>query len=221
VRIGQQQPALHGDHEEADLSVWIESLDEVAAVTHGSEPTLNGIGPGGQPFSQDGGCCDLAIRGLTNEGADRTATFRTSFDLEIDERGAWCPYCNLTLRAYENDLVPELSARGAGLIAITVQKPEGLEAMRESNALSFGAYSDHTGTVIDALGIWTSPSDEVAAIQEQFDLKIPEMSVEGSYRVPMPTTLIVDRDGVIRFIDVHPNVSTRTEVADILEGRSA
>ena len=136
-------------------------------------------------------------------------------------RGAWCPYCNLTLRAYENDLVPELTARGAGLIAITVQKPEGLEAMRESNALSFGAYSDHTGAVIDALGIWTSPSDEVAAIQEQFDLKVPEMSVEGSYRVPMPTTLIVDRDGVIRFIDVHPNFSTRTEVADILEGLSA
>jgi len=47
------------------------------------------------------------------------------------------------------------------------------------------------------------------------------MSVEGSYRVPMPTTLIVDRDGVIRFIDVHPNFSTRTEVADILEGLSA
>jgi len=28
--------------------------------------------------------------------------------------------------------------------------------------------------------------------------------------------LILDRDGVIRWIDVHPNYTTRTESADIL-----
>lgn len=61
----------------------------------------------------------------------------------------------------------------------------------------------------------------MAAIEEQFDLKILEMSVEGSYRVPMPTTLIVDQGGIITFLDVHPNFSTRTEVATILEGLSA
>jgi hypothetical protein len=32
----------------------------------------------------------------------------------------------------------------------------------------------------------------------------------------MPTTLIVDRTGLISFIDVRPNFTDRTEVADIL-----
>jgi alkyl hydroperoxide reductase subunit AhpC len=32
----------------------------------------------------------------------------------------------------------------------------------------------------------------------------------------MPTVVIVDATGVIRWIDVHPNYTTRTEVSDIL-----
>ena len=27
-------------------------------------------------------------------------------------RGAWCPYCNLTLRTYEQELLPGLRERG-------------------------------------------------------------------------------------------------------------
>src|SRR5262249_54027021 len=39
-------------------------------------------------------------------------------------RGGWCPYCNLTLRAYQEDLVPVLDDRGIRLIAVSPQKPD-------------------------------------------------------------------------------------------------
>ena len=32
----------------------------------------------------------------------------------------------------------------------------------------------------------------------------------------MPTVLIVDRDHVVRFVDIHPDYTGRTEVNDIL-----
>src|SRR5260370_33174627 len=32
-------------------------------------------------------------------------------------RGAWCPYCNITLRTYQADLVPALGQRGFALLA--------------------------------------------------------------------------------------------------------
>ena len=35
-------------------------------------------------------------------------------------------------------------------------------------------------------------------------------------RKEMPTTVVVDITGVIRWIDVHPNYTTRSEVPDIL-----
>ena len=131
-------------------------------------------------------------------------------------RGSWCPYCNLTLRAYEHDLVPALAEHNVGFVALTIQKPEGLETMVSSNQLSFTAYSDHTGGLIDALGVWTTPADDAAATQAAFGLGVPEGNVDGTTRMPMPTTLVVSRDGTITFIDVHPDFTTRTEVSEIL-----
>jgi alkyl hydroperoxide reductase subunit AhpC len=32
----------------------------------------------------------------------------------------------------------------------------------------------------------------------------------------MPTVLIIDRDHVVRFVDIHPDYTSRTEVNDIL-----
>jgi alkyl hydroperoxide reductase subunit AhpC len=32
----------------------------------------------------------------------------------------------------------------------------------------------------------------------------------------MPTVLIVDRDHIVRFVDIHPDYTGRTETSDIL-----
>jgi alkyl hydroperoxide reductase subunit AhpC len=47
-------------------------------------------------------------------------------------------------------------------------------------------------------------------------LNLPEVKADGTYGIPMPTVVIIDPNGVIRWIDVHPNYTTRTEVSDIL-----
>ena len=39
-------------------------------------------------------------------------------------RGGWCPYCNLALRTYQRELLPELDAFGARLVAISPQSPD-------------------------------------------------------------------------------------------------
>jgi thiol-disulfide isomerase/thioredoxin len=38
-------------------------------------------------------------------------------------RGGWCPYCNLELKAYQ-DILPEIVAAGASLVAISPEKPD-------------------------------------------------------------------------------------------------
>jgi hypothetical protein len=37
----------------------------------------------------------------------------------------------------------------------------------------------------------------------------------------MPTVVVVDAEGIIRWIDVHPNYSTRSEPEDILAAVTA
>jgi peroxiredoxin len=130
-------------------------------------------------------------------------------------RGAWCPYCNITLKTYQEDLVPLLAGRNVNLIAISTQKPDGQKAMSEKHTLTFKVYSDAEGKLVEAFGIGTNPIEDVAAVHDQFGFEVPASNVSGTNRMAIPTTVIIDTDGVIKFIDVHPNYTTRTEVSII------
>jgi peroxiredoxin len=131
-------------------------------------------------------------------------------------RGGWCPYCNIALRAYEMDLLPRLTARGVQLIAVSPQKPDGSLSTQQTNELSFSVVSDPGNQLAGALGILTEPTPEAKAAQLSLGLDLTQVNADATARVPMPTTLIVDGEGIVRWIDIHPNYTTRSEVADVL-----
>jgi peroxiredoxin len=70
-------------------------------------------------------------------------------------RGAWCPYCNLALRAYQDDLVPALADKGVALVAISPQKSDGSLSAQEKNALTFTVLSDPGNKIANRLGVMT------------------------------------------------------------------
>jgi peroxiredoxin len=131
-------------------------------------------------------------------------------------RGAWCPYCNIALRTYQAELAPALADRGYPMIAVSPQKPDGSLSAAQTNQLTYAVVSDPGNQLASALGILTEPSAEVAAAQQKLGLDLAEHNADGGLTLPMPTTVVVDATGVIRWIDVHPNYTTRSEVPDIL-----
>jgi peroxiredoxin len=131
-------------------------------------------------------------------------------------RGAWCPYCNVALRTYQEQLVPALTERGAKLVALSPQKPDGSLSMRETNELTFAVLSDPGNQVAGKLGILIMPSEGTREAQQKLGLDVSAANADGTHALPMPTTIVVDAGGVIRWIDVHPNYTTRSEVSDIL-----
>jgi peroxiredoxin len=136
-------------------------------------------------------------------------------------RGAWCPYCNIALRAYQAELVPALADRGVGLIAVSPQKPDGSLSSAESNELTFAVASDPGNQLACALGIMIEPSADSIAAQLKLGLDLTEVNADGGKTLPMPTVVVLDADGIIRWIDVHPNYTTRSEVPEILDAVDA
>ena len=131
-------------------------------------------------------------------------------------RGTWCPYCNLALRTYQQDLVPLLDHRGIVLIAISPQKPDGSMTMQEKNELTFTVLSDPGNQVAAALGVLTTPFKDGRDAQRTIGIALTELNIDGTTGLPMPTVAIVDTTGIIRWVDVHADHTTRTEVADIV-----
>jgi peroxiredoxin len=67
-------------------------------------------------------------------------------------RGAWCPYCNLELRALQLAL-PKIKALGASLVAISPQQPDHGLTMAEQHSLEYPVLSDAGGKVARAFGL--------------------------------------------------------------------
>ena len=135
-------------------------------------------------------------------------------------RGAWCPFCNVTLRTYQAQLVRPLAERGVVLIAISPQKPDGSLTMQETHQLEYALVSDPGNQIAGQLGILTAPTPEAAKAQVSIGLDLASVNADGTDTLPMPTVAIVDADGVLAWIDVHPNYATRTEPLDILDALS-
>jgi peroxiredoxin len=132
-------------------------------------------------------------------------------------RGAWCPWCNLALRAYQQQLVPFLDYYGITLIALSPQKPDGSLTMAEKNQLTFVVASDPANALARRLGILNpQPSEEARAAARAAGVDVAGANIDGTDDLPMPTTLVIDRDGVIRWADVHPDYSMRSEPGDII-----
>jgi peroxiredoxin len=131
-------------------------------------------------------------------------------------RGGWCPYCNLALRTYQRELLPQLGASGATLAAISPQTPDQSLSTAEKAALSFEVLSDSGSRLARRIGIAFEEAEEVLGAQRRLGLDLAQVNEEGSTELPMPTVLIVDPDRTVRFVDVHPDYTNRTEVADIV-----
>lgn len=131
-------------------------------------------------------------------------------------RGGWCPYCNLALRTYQRELLPELDTAGVRLVAISPQSPDQSLSTVEKAELAFTVLSDPGSRVARSIGIAFQQADEVLAAQRQLGLDLTKVNTDGSTWLPRPTVLIVDQDRTVRFVDVQPDYTARTEVPDIL-----
>jgi len=136
-------------------------------------------------------------------------------------RGGWCPYCNLALRTYQHELLPQLAAFDTRLVAISPQSPDQSLSTAEKAGLDFTVLSDPAGRVAEEIGIVFQQADEVLDAQRKLGLDLAQVNAEGSTRLPRPTVLVVGQDRTVRFVDVQPDYTARTEVADILAALAA
>ena len=132
-------------------------------------------------------------------------------------RGAWCPYCNVALSAYQAQLLPELTDRGIRLVAISPQKPDGSLTMQQKHGLAFTVVSDPGNTIASRLGILTRPSEEARAAQLELGLDLARVNADGTDTLPMPAVVLLDASRAVRWIDVRPDYSTRTEPGQVID----
>jgi len=129
-------------------------------------------------------------------------------------RGGWCPYCNLELRALQKAL-PDFTALGTSLIAVSPQTPDQSLSTAEKNNLAFAVLSDTSSSIAKAYGIAFNLAEELRPIYTKFGQALPDRNGDGSWVLRLPATYVIDRDGIIAFAYVDVDFRNRLEPATI------
>ncbi len=130
-------------------------------------------------------------------------------------RGAWCPYCNLQLKAYQN-ILPKIEALGAKLIAINPQRSDDSLSIIEKHQLSFPVLSDVELIVSTKYNIVYELPMYLQTAYKSLGLDLEKLNGDGSWRLPMAATFIIDQQGLICYSFIDADYKKRMEPVDII-----
>jgi peroxiredoxin len=132
-------------------------------------------------------------------------------------RFAGCPACNVTLPYYRDFLAPGLEDLGVNLAAVSPQVPERLVEIVERHDLPFTVASDPGNTLGKRLGITFTTNEASQRYARAKGADLPAITGTGTWELPQPTALLLDRGRIVRWIEVTPDWMARTDAAPILE----
>ncbi|HZP03637.1 MAG TPA: peroxiredoxin-like family protein [Terracidiphilus sp.] len=134
-------------------------------------------------------------------------------------RGRWCPYCMTELEAWR-DLYGQLRERGGLMVAISPQIERQSDFMVGQHGLPFPVLSDPGCSVAERFGLVYS----VPAYQREYYrsilVNIPFMNGDQSWRLPLPATYVIGRDGRIAYAQAYADFRVRPEPDEALRAAS-
>jgi peroxiredoxin len=130
-------------------------------------------------------------------------------------RGAWCSYCNLELQALEAARA-DIEARGASIIAISMQNAAFSSKSVSENHLGFPSLIDADGQVAADFGLLYSLSAQTIELYKALGLDLELINAQAGWSLLMPARYLIAREGIVAYAEVNPDYTHRAEPGDLL-----
>lgn len=131
---------------------------------------------------------EITLKDINGKAVGLMNVFGEKPTVLVFYRGGWCPYCNLQLAGLAQ-IESEIIALGYQIVAISPDKYQDLSSTEEKNNLKYSLLSDENAELLKAVGIAF------------------KSSTKGI--LPVPTVMVVDKSGVIKFEHINPNYKER------------
>jgi len=130
-------------------------------------------------------------------------------------RGAWCPYCNLELKAL-NDFLPQFKTKSAQLVAISPQLPDQTLTTAQKNELEFDVLSDIGNKVAQQFGLLFTLDKRIQELYTGFGIDFEHTYGDKTYQLPLPATYVINQEGVITYAFLNEDYTLRAEPSDVM-----
>lgn len=131
-------------------------------------------------------------------------------------RGRWCPFCVGQMEAM-NLVIPLIAEAGASLVAISPQTVKQSYFMHDQHKLRFPLLSDAGNKVARQFGLtYRVPTAQESVYRRAF-VNLPFTNGDDSWKLPIPATFIVDRDGTVLYASASEDYAERPEPGEIVK----
>ena len=113
-------------------------------------------------------------------------------------RGGWCPYCNLHL-AEMASAEEELLEMGFDVWFISIDQPSVLAEGQKYGDVSYTLLSDSLLEATRAFGIAFTLDEDTRLRYLRNDIDIEAASGQSHHVLPVPSTFIIGKDGIVSF----------------------
>jgi peroxiredoxin len=130
-------------------------------------------------------------------------------------RGRWCPYCITELEAWR-DLYSIVRERGGLIIAISPQTVRQSDFTQGQHEIQFPLLYDDGCRVSEQFGlVYTIPPYHQQHYRNVL-VNLPFVNGDQSWKLILPATYVLDREGTILFAEAHADFRVRPEPEDVL-----
>ncbi len=115
-----------------------------------------------------------------------------------------------------NAVLPEIRAQGANLIAISPQLPNFLQDLKRTSKLDYDILHDAGNAVAERFGVAMRLPDDLIEVYRKINVDLEKFNGDQAWTLPIPTRLLLDKAGTVRFVDSDPDYTIRSEPEDTL-----
>lgn len=130
-------------------------------------------------------------------------------------RGGWCPYCNRSLKEFQ-DRLTDITAAGATLVAISPETPDNALSTAEKSALQFAVLSDASNAVAKQFGIVFPMNSDLVTVYRGFGVDLEAHNNDPAWTLPLPATYVIDTAGVVRYAYLNEDYTQRATPDEVL-----
>ena len=105
----------------------------------------------------------------------------------------------------------EFKALGANFIAISPQLQSFNREFREEKKLTFEILSDPGNEVAKRYGLKFKLPDDLKEVYLKFNIDLEKYNGDDSWTLPLPTGLIIDGNGIIRYAEINADYTVRPD----------
>ncbi len=155
----------------------------------------------------------------TSDGSEFTLSdiYQDHAVVLIFYRGGWCPYCNVQLQEYQQN-IEDFEAAGAKIIAISVDSKDTVTEYVSEQQLDFRVVGNPQADLLKLYNLVTYvPQDMSKMYKEKYKIDLVGASGRRDGLIAIPATYVIGPGGEITFAEANEDYKVRPKARDVLE----